>query len=53
MGRDINPSKLNQFLMEEGIKRVEIRKPQFKAVNDTAVAIAESTNLINGGVEDE
>lgn len=53
MGRDINPSKLNQFLMEEGIKRVEIRQPQFKAVNDTAVAIAESTNLINGGVEDE
>lgn len=53
MGRDINPSKLNQFLMEEGIKRVEIRQPQFKAVNDTAVAIVESTNLINGGVEDE
>lgn len=53
MGRDINPSKLNQMLMEEGIKRVEIRQPQFKEVSDTAVAIAESTNLINGGVEDE
>lgn len=53
MGRDINPNKLNQMLMEAGIKRVEIRQPTFKKVEDIAVAIATTQSLINGGVEDE
>lgn len=53
MGRDINPSKLNQFLMDAGIKRVEIRGPEFKEIKDIAVAVVENENIINGGVEDE
>lgn len=53
MGRDINPSKLNQMLMEAGVKRVEIKQPAFAKIKDIAVAIAESTNIINGGAEDE
>ena len=39
--------------MEAGIKRVEIRQPTFKKVEDIAVAIATTQSLINGGVEDE
>ena len=34
LGRDINPSKLYEFLMATGIKRVEIRKPVFTKLRD-------------------
>ncbi|MBS6063687.1 MAG: baseplate J/gp47 family protein [Peptostreptococcaceae bacterium] len=53
MGRDINPSKLNQMLMEIGVKRVEIKNPTFKKINDISVAITDKVNIVNGGVEDE
>lgn len=53
MGRDINPSMLNKFLMEAGIKRVEIRQPEYTKVEDTAVASLTTKNIVNGGAENE
>lgn len=53
MGRDINPSKLSEMLMSAGIKRLEIRVPAFTQIEDNAVAILKTENVIYGGVEDE
>lgn len=53
MGRDINPSKLGELLMNAGIKRVEIKSPVFTQIEDNAVAILNSETVIYGGVEDE
>ena len=53
MGRDINPSKLGEMLMSAGIKRVEIKSPVFTPLEDNAVAILDSENVVYGGVEDE
>ena len=53
MGRDINPSKLNEMLMGAGVKRVEIRSPVFTQIEDNAVAVLKTENVIYGGVEDE
>lgn len=53
MGRDINPSYLTQLIMAAGVKRVEIRKPTFKAVEETQVAriVRKTMTVLNGGVE--
>lgn len=53
MGRDINPSYLVQKIMEAGVKRVEVRKPVFKAVEETHVArlTRNTMQVLNGGVE--
>ncbi len=53
MGRDINPSYLVQTVMSAGIKRVEVRKPVFKVVEETHVAriMRETMQILNGGVE--
>ncbi len=55
MGRDINPSYLVQKMMDAGIKRVEVRKPEFKVVEETHVAkiVRETIQVLNGGVENE
>jgi len=53
MGRDINPSKLNEMLMGAGVKRIEIRSPVFTQVENNAVAVLKTENVIYGGVEDE
>ena len=53
MGRDVNPSKLNEMLMSAGIKRVDIRSPGFVVVEDTAVAVKQNVNLIYGGIEND
>lgn len=53
MGRDVNPSKLNEMLMKAGIKRVEIRSPAYAAVADNAVATVRNENVVYGGVENE
>lgn len=53
MGRDINPSKLNEMLMSTGIKRVEIRSPVFAEIEENSVAVLNSESIIYGGVEDE
>lgn len=53
MGRDINPSHLNRLLMEAGVKRTEIRQPEFTVVPETSVARLQGETVLNGGIEDE
>lgn len=53
MGRDINPSMLYKFLMDAGVKRVEIREPVYATVEEVAVAVMGSEKVVNGGAEDE
>lgn len=53
MGRDINPSYLVQKIMEAGVKRVEVRKPEYRVVEETHVAriVRDTMQVLNGGVE--
>lgn len=53
MGRDINPSYLTQLIMAAGVKRVEVRKPTFRVVEETHVAriVRNTMTVLNGGVE--
>lgn len=51
MGRDINPSYLTAKLMEAGVKRVEVRKPVYTAVDEIMVAKLNTENVLNGGIE--
>ena len=59
LGRDINPAKLFQLLMETGIKRAVIREPAFRAMADGSggeapeLAVLGTRTVINGGYEDE
>ena len=55
IGRDINPSYLVQKMMDAGIKRVVVRKPEFQVVEETHVAriIRETMQVMNGGIENE
>ena len=59
LGRDINPSKLTEMVMETGVKRVEIRKPAYTVLSDGSrgivpdLAVIGTTAVINGGVEEE
>ena len=48
---DINPSYLTAKLMEAGVKRVEIRKPVYTAVDEIKVAAIGSKSVLNGGIE--
>lgn len=53
MGRDINPSYLVQLMMGTGVKRVEVRRPEFRVVEETHVAQVDRDTLqiMNGGIE--
>ena len=59
LGRDINPSKLHDLLMDTGIKRVVITEPLFTPLADgndgsvPQVATVNTVNIVNGGYEDE
>lgn len=59
LGRDINPSRLINMLMQTGIKRVELTTPAFKALRDGGsktvpqVAATRTVTIVNGGYEDE
>ncbi len=53
LGRDINPSKLTEMLMQTGIKRVEIVQPTFTKLNYDEVAICSNFTINFGGIEDE
>lgn len=55
MGRDINPSNLIQRVMNADVKRVDVRKPVFQAVEKTHVARlnGNALQIVNGGAEDE
>lgn len=59
LGRDINPSRLHQMLMDAGAKRVEMRSPAFTALRDgkdgrvPQIARVGKTSILSGGYEDE
>ena len=53
MGRDINSSYLIALLMQTGIKRVEVIKPDYMVLDGNTVAVLNTSDVINGGVEDE
>lgn len=59
LGRDINPAKLWQLLMETGIKRAVIREPAFRVMADGSdgstpeLAVLGTRTVVNGGYEDE
>ena len=59
LGRDINPSMLENMLMQTGIKRVDIRSPTFVHLRSgdsfdvPQVARVDDINVVNGGYEDE
>lgn len=68
IGRDINPSKLNQMVVEAGAKRTVITSPTYRVLKngfvlDPTKAVPEdyipqlakfgTLNLVNGGYEDE
>ncbi len=53
LGKDINPSKLNQMLMETGIKRIDIIEPVFMALEYNEVAIGDIVSINFGGLENE
>lgn len=53
LGRDINPQKLISFLLQtDVVKRVEVRKPEYKVVEQIPQAVGE-IHMENGGVEVE
>lgn len=52
-GRDINPSRLAEMLMQTGAKRVEIDEPSFTRLTAVQIARVEGYGLDFGGVEDE
>jgi len=69
LGRDINPSRLLQLLMEAGVKRVDIRSPAFTPLRDGNLTLSSdlsfvgdavpqvakigTVTVLNGGYEDE
>lgn len=53
MGRDINPSRLIQKIIQAGAKRAEIIEPVFKRLSGQSVAIADKITVTYGGLEDE
>ena len=59
LGRDINPSKLHDMMMDAGIKRVVITEPVFTKLSDGStgstpqVASVNEVTVTNGGYEDE
>ena len=53
IGRDINPDMLRRMLVSAGVKRVEIRSPDFTMVDPNHVARIGTKNVIYGGVEDD
>lgn len=53
IGRDINPSKLISLCIKAGAKRVDIRSPEFKVIEQGEVAQLDMSNVHFGGVEDD
>ena len=51
IGRDINPSKIYQFLMTAGARRIELTSPAMTEVEDYSLPKAASVSCVNGGYE--
>lgn len=54
IGRDINPSKLHELMMQAGAKRLEIAAPVYTAVSKIKIAALEGDAVVRyGGLEDD
>ena len=53
IGRDINPYKLEELLMNSGIKRPEIRSPKYQKVSDMEIPKVRNMTFSYGGFEDD
>lgn len=59
LGRDINPDKLRDYLLDAGVKRISLTSPAFTVLRDgkdnlvPQIAQLESCTVVNGGIEDE
>lgn len=53
IGRDINPNKLVEKIMNAGAKRVVITSPTYQVCNETEVPQIQSKNVTYGGLEDD
>lgn len=51
IGRDINPSRLIQKVMETGVKRVVVNSPVFTVLSESTVARTGDVTVIYGGME--
>ena len=52
IGRDINPSKLVQMIVDAGAKRVTVTSPSFTVLDMTHVGVANTITVQYGGTED-
>ena len=53
IGRDIEPSKLIEFVMAAGAKRVTVTSPQRLAITSAKIARAATRTVNYGGIEDD
>jgi len=53
LGRDINPSELIRVIQNAGAKRVVVNSPSYTEVAGSSVAIAATSTITYGGLEDE
>lgn len=53
LGRDINPTELIYRLKKCGVKRVEVRSPEFLVTDRITVAIPSTVNVTFAGLEDD
>lgn len=54
IGRDINPDKLREMMMAAGVKRMDIRAPDFRKISKASIALpAQDASVLYGGVEDD
>ncbi len=54
IGRDINPDKLREMMMAAGVKRMDIRAPDFRKISKASIALpAQDLSVLYGGVEDD
>ncbi|MBR0062297.1 MAG: baseplate J/gp47 family protein [Selenomonadaceae bacterium] len=53
IGRDINPDELIARLKQAGVKRAEIRSPQFKAIGNYSVAVCTGSTVTFAGLEEK
>lgn len=53
LGRDINPSRLIQLIMDAGAKRVEITEPTRTVLDATELAALGTSNVVYGGLEND
>lgn len=51
IGRDINPSMLNHYIMQAGAKRVEVLEPAFLVIGEAALAVLNNVEVEFGGIE--